>query len=43
MGEQASVDVEPPSQTALIDKSMETTGVLISGVPGGSLHLIYDL
>ena len=35
MGNQAEVDVEPSSQQELTDVTMETTGVLISGVPGG--------
>lgn len=34
MGHQASVPIEPPSQSALLDDSLKVKGVLLAGVPG---------
>ncbi|XP_024377116.1 phosphomevalonate kinase, peroxisomal [Physcomitrium patens] len=34
VGEAAGVPIEPPSQTALLDATMEMDGVLLAGVPG---------
>jgi phosphomevalonate kinase len=34
MGRQASVPIEPPSQSALLDDSLKVKGVLLAGVPG---------
>jgi len=44
MGECASVDIEPPTQTRLIDATMMIPGVLIGGVPGaGGFDAIFAL
>jgi phosphomevalonate kinase len=37
MGELASADLEPPSQTRLADATMNVQGCLIAGVPGGMI------
>ncbi|KAH8937977.1 hypothetical protein BDL97_16G057700 [Sphagnum fallax] len=34
VGEAANVPIEPPSQTALLDATMDMSGVLLAGVPG---------
>lgn len=34
MGDAAGVPIEPPSQTALLDATMDMEGVLLAGVPG---------
>jgi len=44
MGEQASVPIEPPTQTALLDESLKVNGVFIAGVPGaGGYDAIFCL
>ena len=35
MGESCSVDIEPPTQTQLLNASMDAQGVVLAGVPGG--------
>lgn len=39
IGHHAEVDIEPPSQQQLNDMTMDITGVLIAGVPGGNWYL----
>jgi phosphomevalonate kinase len=34
MGNESSVPIEPPTQTSLLDASLQVPGVLIAGVPG---------
>ena len=34
MGTESSVPIEPDTQTALLDASLQVNGVLIAGVPG---------
>ena len=34
MGDQASVPIEPESQTALLEETLKVEGVLLAGVPG---------
>jgi phosphomevalonate kinase len=34
MGRESSVPIEPETQTALLDASLQVNGVLIAGVPG---------
>jgi phosphomevalonate kinase len=34
VGEAANIPIEPPSQTALLDATMDMSGVLLAGVPG---------
>jgi phosphomevalonate kinase len=41
MGNQAEVPIEPPSQTQLIDATLEIPGALIAGVPGGIYHFCF--
>jgi hypothetical protein len=36
MGTRSGVEIEPPSQTKLVDGTMNVPGVVISGVPGGN-------
>ncbi|KAJ0392435.1 hypothetical protein P43SY_006501 [Pythium insidiosum] len=44
MGERANVPIEPPSQTDLINATLEVPGVLIAGVPGaGGYDAIFVL
>lgn len=44
MGQQASVPIEPPTQTALLDDSLKVDGVLLAGVPGaGGYDAIFCL
>jgi phosphomevalonate kinase len=44
MGQQASVPIEPPTQTALLDDSLKVKGVFFAGVPGaGGYDAIFCL
>jgi len=44
VGQQASVPIEPPTQTALLDDSLKVNGVSIAGVPGaGGYDAIFCL
>lgn len=38
MGREAGVEIEPPSQTILADKTETLQGVLCAGVPGAGGH-----
>lgn len=35
MGQKANVPIEPPEQTKLIEATLELSGILSAGVPGG--------
>lgn len=44
MGEQAGVGIEPPQQTALLDATLQTPGVITAGVPGaGGVDAVFTL
>jgi phosphomevalonate kinase len=44
MGEEAGVGIEPPSQTRLLDHTLEVSGVVGVGVPGaGGVDAVFAL